>query len=259
MPADPPLHPPPVDRIVLDGALNLRDLGGHPTADGRRVAAGRLFRSDALWQLSDADVERIAALNLRTVCDFRAIPECRDRANRLPATAMPRTLELGFTPLGTQENWDAINRRIATPDSVFRYMCDHYRALAVVHTEFYAAFFSALLEDQALPLLFHCASGKDRTGWAAAAVLSALDVPREHILADYAISDRPSHQRNLDHLFGPQADPACRARVAAAHPHYLLAAFEAVEQRWGDMDHYLHQALGLDPAGRRRLRDLLLV
>lgn len=248
----------PVPRLPFDGAINLRDLGGHPTRDGRRVAHGRLYRSDALWQLSDADVGRLAQLRVRTVCDFRAPHECLQRVNRLPEAPPPRTVELGFTPLGTQENWDAINRRTITPEGVADYMCEHYRALAGTHTEYYARLFEALLEADSLPLLFHCASGKDRTGWAAAAVLSALDVPRPHILSDYVISDRPEHQRNLDHLFGPQADPACRAAVAAAHPRYLLAAFDTVEQRWGSMDGYLSQALGLGQAERERLRELLL-
>ncbi|WP_420464476.1 tyrosine-protein phosphatase [Panacagrimonas sp.] len=259
MTASAPHLPGPVDRIPLQGAINLRDLGGHPTRDGRRVAPGRLYRSDALWELSDADVERLAELGLRTVCDFRAPHECARRQNRLPARTPPRTLELGFTPQGTQENWDAINRRAIAPQGVVAYMHEHYRALATVHVEHFAQLFQGLLEADALPLLFHCASGKDRTGFAAAIVLTALDVPREHIVADYAISDRAAHRRNLDHLFGPQSDPACRAAVAAAHPDYLNAAFRAVEDGWGSTDEYLRRAMRLDEKARARLRGLLLI
>ena len=67
---------PRAARLEFDGALNFRDLGGLCTRDGRRVAAGRLFRSDALWQLSARDLERLATLRLRTVCDLRAAHEC---------------------------------------------------------------------------------------------------------------------------------------------------------------------------------------
>ena len=249
----------PVPRIALEGAFNLRDLGGHRSRDGRHVAPGRLYRSDALWQLSDAAVEQLSALGLRTVCDFRAPHECERRRNRLPAVAAPRTVILGFTPLGTQEAWDRVNQRSISPQGVADYMCDHYRALATVHTEFFAGLFATLLEAESLPLLFHCASGKDRTGFAAAIVLTALDVPREHILADYVISDRAEHRRNLDHLFGPQVDPGCREAVAAASPRYLKAAFDALEAQWGDSDRYLREAMRLSEADRRRLQSLLLV
>ena len=64
--------PHPEGRVAFEGALNFRDFGGQRTRDGRRVARGRLYRSDALWQFSDADLERFAALGIRTICDFRA-------------------------------------------------------------------------------------------------------------------------------------------------------------------------------------------
>ena len=67
-------QPPHVERrhVALEGAHNFRDLGGYPTQDGRSVRWGVLFRSDALAELSDADLEVVGALGLRLVCDFRS-------------------------------------------------------------------------------------------------------------------------------------------------------------------------------------------
>ncbi len=248
----------PEDRIAFEGAINFRDFGGAITRDGRRVARGRLYRSDALWQFTDADLERFAALGIRTVCDFRAEKERERWPNRLPSATPPRSLGLGFTPQGTQAAWDAVNRGEMMGDGARAYMRDHYRAIATVHREFYAGMFKALLEPGALPFLVHCASGKDRTGFAAAIILLCLGVPRDAILADYVISDRPLHRRELWHLFHRDVDPGAYAAVGAAAPEYLEASFEAIDSGWGGEDRFLREALGLADADRARLAQLLL-
>src|SRR5260370_38216606 len=57
--------------VALDGAVNVRDIGGYHSAHGPEVVRGRLFRGDSLSQLTSADVERLDRLGLRTVIDFR--------------------------------------------------------------------------------------------------------------------------------------------------------------------------------------------
>lgn len=254
----PPEAPRPEDRLAFDGAINFRDFGGAATRDGRRVARGRLFRSDALWQFTDADLERFAELGIRTVCDFRADHERERWPNRLPTQAAPRSLGLGFTPQGTQAAWAAVNSGEMRGADVRAYMREHYRAIATVHHEFYARMFQALLEADALPFLVHCASGKDRTGFAAAIILLSLGVPREAVMADYVISDRPLHRRELWHLFHREVDPDAYAAVGAAAPEYLGAALEAIDSGWGGEDRYLREVLGLSDVDRRRLAQLLL-
>lgn len=240
----------------FEGAINFRDFGGQATREGRRVARGRLFRSDALWQLSDADLERFAALGVRTLCDFRAEHERLRWPNRLPADPAPRLVPVGFSPRGAAEAWAAVNRGELDPQGVLQYMRDHYHYLATEHAAHYAQMFAAMLEPDGLPLLVHCASGKDRTGFAAAVILLALGVPREAIVADYVISDR--NRRELSHLFEPHVDPRCYNAVGAAAPDYLASAFAAIDSGWGDESCYLREAMGLDASALCRLRDLLL-
>jgi protein-tyrosine phosphatase len=244
----------PEGRVVFEGAFNFRDFGGQRTRDGRRVARGRLYRSDALWQLSDADLERFAALGIRTVCDFRAELERERWPNRLPQAAALRSLGLGFTPLGTKAAWDAVNRGELSADGVRAYMCEHYRALADAHTEYYAAMFRALLEPAAVPFLVHCASGKDRTGFAAAIILLSLGVEREAVMEDYVHSDR--YRRDLWHLFHSEVDPGAYDAVGAAAPSYLQASFDVIDRRGGD-ERYLREVMGLSEADRERLVELL--
>jgi protein-tyrosine phosphatase len=120
------------------------------------------------------------------------------------------------------------------------------------------------------PLAFNCSAGKDRTGIAAALVLSALGVPRDAILADYALSDDivnyeaaytgPEAQRSAEGPYGflTRLPAAVRAPLLASDPAYLNAAFAEMERRHGSVEGYLEAALGVDAADIATLRSLYL-
>ena len=69
--------------VALEGALNWRDLGGYPTADGRVTKWDRIYRSDGLDQLTDADLDVIAELGIKLVIDFRVDREVDENPSRL--------------------------------------------------------------------------------------------------------------------------------------------------------------------------------
>jgi len=62
----------PSRHVALDGAVNVRDIGGYRIVGGPEVVRGRLYRGDSLSQLTSSDVERLDRLGLRTVIDFRS-------------------------------------------------------------------------------------------------------------------------------------------------------------------------------------------
>ena len=62
-------------RVPLEAGFNFRDLGGHETADGRRVRSGVLYRADTLHRLTAADLDVLRGLGLRTVIDLRTRAE----------------------------------------------------------------------------------------------------------------------------------------------------------------------------------------
>ena len=111
--------------------------------------------------------------------------------------------------------------------------------------------------------MFHCTGGKDRTGWGAAIVLSALGVPRQAIIDDYMASNRylePKNQAMLAMMQG-HLDPETIAALKTLminRPDYIGAAFDEVQKRYGTMDNYIEQGLGIDKATIARLRAILL-
>lgn len=248
--------------VALEGARNFRDLGGYTTGDGRRVKAGLLFRADSLAQLTDADLERLAALRLRAVYDFRTPAEVGPAPDRLPAGQDIRQVAL---PIGDPAmNVEALRESIMAGDLDAMPVLDSYAEVALKHSGTYRAWFDDLLDPANIPSVFHCTGGKDRTGVGAALFLYALGVPRATALQDYMASNYYLHdyieatlwKARFASLFKVDGDQF-RALMGVREP-YLEKTFAAIEAQYGSLDNYLEQALGLDEAKRAQLRALYL-
>ena len=258
-PAMPPTEQRP-RRLALSGAVNFRDLGGYRGTDGRQVRWGRIYRSDSLAELSDADVQTLSALGLRTICDLRAESERKHKPNKPllvlePAGQPPRLHAFGFMPHGGEALIADTRKGAITVAEIKQRVAEIYRRFVVDQSATFARLLH-LIEADALPLLFHCTSGRDRTGFAAAVLLMALGVDRDQIMADYLLSDH--YRRDLRFQVGSGVDEALMHALTSAHPDYMAAAFEAIDQRWGSGDAYLRNGLGLDDGHLRRLRDALM-
>ena len=132
---------------------------------------------------------------------------------------------------------------------------EQYRRFVTDHGPQFARALSYALDEANLPLLIHCTSGKDRTGFAISALLLALGTPQDDILEDYALTN--AHQRDISNYFRPTAPPELVRSVMTARTNYLQAAFEQIRQSFGSVDAYLAQSLNLDDDKRSRLVALL--
>jgi protein-tyrosine phosphatase len=245
-------------RAPLVGATNFRDLGGYETADGRTVKWRQLYRSNSLAALTDEDLEHVAGLNIRLICDLRRDEESIEAPTRLPATNAPTILQL---PIGPQRKDSKLYEYLWSGDATEAQMRDVmqgiYREFAIKFAPQYAEFMRRVARADQLPLLFHCAAGKDRTGFAAALILETLGVPRETILEDYALTNDYLH-RSISDKFPNLKSPELFHTMMAANPDYLLASFEAVDEAFGSFDGYLTDGLGVTAQTREDLRTLLL-
>jgi protein-tyrosine phosphatase len=239
--------------LPLEGASNLRDLGGWRTADGRRVRPGRIFRSDALHGLTEADLARLAGTGLRTVCDLRGVREAARAPSRLPpgAEAHPLPIE----PFVGASLKDMLERGAATGEGATALLRQAYLAYVSDHLPAYRALFALLLEEARRPLLFHCSAGKDRTGIGAALILTVLGADRATVIADYVATDRFWRR---DHPL-PQGVPQAAAEaILATHPALLEEALDRALATFGGVEGLAREGLGLDRAALAELRAALL-
>jgi protein-tyrosine phosphatase len=242
--------------IPLAGVSNLRDLGGYRTGDGRVVRRGVLFRSAALAKLTAEDQGVIAALGLRTICDFRGVEESK----RAPTQLAPgwgagvRMVPLPIEPTVGAGLRDILATKEATGEALNAVLERAYAAYALSSNERYRAMLDLVLEG-ATPLLFHCSAGKDRTGFAAAMTLTALGVPWEQVIADFEATNQLWRR---DTVASDDLPLIVRETLLRAEPALLTAAFDAARRQYGTLDGYLAEGLGLTPDRRSQLQLMLL-
>lgn len=224
--------------IPAEGAPNLRDLGGYPAAGGRRVKWGLVYRSDDLYDLSDAGLDAVEPLGIRLVVDFRTRQEALLSPDRLPSTVRENVnLAIDAGRLMTHYYNETLNAR-----KTRGIMISVYRALAAEFQPTYRDFFALLANPDNVPLLFHCTAGKDRTGFAAALFLSAVGVDREVILNDYLLSKECLKTK---YVAGVDYDEATRP-LFEVEAEFLQAAFDIIDGNYGGMQAYLENNLGVD-------------
>ncbi|WP_158834766.1 tyrosine-protein phosphatase [Streptomyces sp. NRRL S-350] len=260
--------------LGLRGAVNARDLGGYRTADGRVLRHGVALRSDGLNHVTADDLRPLGALGLRQVVDLRSIGEVRAAGlDRLPGGVTLHHLPLLASAFDIHlmvrnalaDSSPQRQRALLGGGGAAALMTGLYRWFVTdrVARERFAALLRLLAAPDGTPLLFHCSAGKDRTGWAAALLLTALGVDRETVLADYLLTNErsaPAVARVLDDFGarGLMREPELLLPVFRADGGYLDAAFAEVEAGWGGFDPFWREGLGLDDEVLAGLRVNLL-
>ena len=162
--------------VRLGRSLNCRDVGGYPTADGRQVRWGLLYRSD-LPVLDEGHDPELESLRLSTVIDLRE-PEERSARPSSAVGRVPQVLDLSF----------GLGPMVAADPAKAASLRSLYRAAIEELGDEIADVVSELCRPEALPALVHCAAGKDRTGIVIGLVLSAIGVSDADVARDYAVT-----------------------------------------------------------------------
>ena len=249
---------------------NLRDLGGYLTRNGLVVRRKLLYRSSQLTKISPGDLEKIAALGLKNIYDLRTAEERAAAPDELPPVV--NTFWLNMLADTRQSGPARIMKLLQNPkeansalgggkaEAMFIKSYRDFVTLPGAKKAFHQLF-ADLGKESNLPALFHCTGGKDRTGWAAAALLSLLGVPDEVIMDDFLRSNDyilPDHRKMIDTFARAGGDPAMVKAILGAKAEYLKAAFDEMKTKYGTVENYFSKALEIDAAGQQALRDRFL-
>jgi protein-tyrosine phosphatase len=240
--------------VNLVGAYNFRDLGGLPTADGRRTCDGVLFRSDALHHLTPEDVERIGALGIRTIVDLRSVTEVERTGRGLLAQEDIAWVHAPLT------HADPGGHQVLPPALAAGDLGAHYVDSLGERTAMLASIIEQLSIAANLPVVFHCTAGKDRTGIVAALVLALVGVERGAIVEDYTLTDTrmsPIMDRLRSSGDLPETTNPVAAGIARAEAASMITFLEALQRGYGSAEGWAHRA-GLSDATLASLRALLL-
>lgn len=239
-------------KTVLESQPNFRDLGGIQTIDGRRIRRGLLYRSGDLSRLDEREISLLEQINLRGLIDFRAQREILRHSDILPKTVSEVTF-IHIHDIARDHAEKLFSERNA--DALRSVLTDDYVRMVRYHRHDFARFLQILLTTQHLPLVYHCAAGKDRTGLATVFLLAALGVPINRITEDYlatnrhvsALNDKIISKINGEGLDGEMLRPLFEVRI-----EYLNAALTEIETRYGGLNLFVRQQLKADIDGLQK-------
>ena len=259
--------------VELDGQSNFRDIGGYLTTDGRRVKWGQIYRSGDLHELSDADVKKLEAMDIKAVANFLTEREIRSRGHdRLPEGVREIPLPMEAGNLGDLAA--VVNEARGTGDfskvpvelnpEIHRILMDEGR-------EYYATLLRELADPANRPMVYHCSHGVHRTGTATAILLSALGVPWETVREDYLLSNiyrKKEIDRRVEELRDLAADTLLvepgqvdMTNIKAFYileADYIDASLDEAVKQYGSMDDYIREGLGITDNEISDLREQLL-
>jgi protein-tyrosine phosphatase len=230
---------------ILKNAPNFRDLGGYVSNSGKQTVWRKVFRSQSLARLDDKDISKMKKLGIKTVIDFRDDDEVRKAPSRLPDGVNVIRL-----PIGVGNNDSILNimqlvmsKQLDSSQCIY-FMEEMNRRFVTEFAPQYKAFFAILLKEESYPIVFHCTAGKDRTGFAAAMLLSALGVDWDTIMEDYLLTN----QYLKTPTSAPQVPEELQSIVRqmwGVRTSYLNTAKDEIIKRYKSIDNYLQEELNI--------------
>ena len=264
------------DQFIDIGIDNARQLGGYTGADGRKVRQNVLIRTAGINDISDETAEKLASeYNVKYVVDFRMGYE-RDAApdKEIPGAAN-EWISVYEPDMTDPVLVDMMNKMAEAGDDSFQKSIEYAKTgrLKDLYTEIlfsesgqkgYAKFFDILLDNRDGAVLWHCTYGKDRTGVAAALILYALGVDEDVIMQDFLLTNEV-YKNNIAYLEKELISRGCDEMVigetqamAGVKGEYLTAALDAVKEKYGSIQDYIKNQLGVSDEETEQLRNMYL-
>jgi len=213
--------------IDLEGAYNVRDLGGLRTRDGRRTRYGLVYRGDSLDSITPGDTKILFdKLGIGTVIDLRTKAETELKDQVLPVRRVRFSVlaegRLGSEPFPSDD-----------PAELAKvYLSNIEGGTAAVRNTF-----AVIAENvqAGVATLFHCAAGRDRTGIMSALLLGVVDVTFGEIARDYVQSNRNARRvtkRLADNPLYANHE-AHQGEVILLHEQTILGFMRLLQQKHG--------------------------
>jgi len=254
----------------MESINNFRDFGGYKTQNGTRLKTGLLYRSGDLSKATDADLEQIHSLRIKTICDLRSEGERKHEPDRVPAVKPFTFFNIPMRPI-VDYHGRSLGRLLSLMFGSERrrdYVAESYQAYRDYATRYLPqlkALFQRISDPENLPVLIHCSAGKDRTGVVSSLIQLVLGVSAETVMDDYLKTNgnlnayKEDVFRRLSRLglFGiPWKE--LYTPLFAARTDFLSAALEQIKEEFGAIDDWFRQGLGFSEKDQLALVSILI-
>lgn len=257
--------------IDLEGTFNFRDFGGYKTKDNRRVVKGKLYRSDALNNLTEQDLEEVKKLNISTIIDYRNEEERINNENKEIEGARTVYIEpiadiAALAASDDNKKIEVFNENNITAKLAKHLMIEQNKAFVCSDKskEVFRKMFDILLNDEETAIVQHCRGGKDRTGYGVALIQLLLGVSREDVMKDYMLTNVHKKEKNetslkelMDETNNPDLVQAVRY-FKEADPSFLETALDLIEE-YGGIEKYVREELNMTDEMIETLKEKYLI
>jgi protein-tyrosine phosphatase len=225
-------------QLILEGAFNVRELGGLVIHAGQRTSTGQFLRADSLHALSPASQTKLLEYGLKTVVDLRTSQEILQEPNPFSHHENVRYVHISlFETIMQNQNADTMS----SLESIYIAALDHCQAAICATLE-------TLATSQSVTL-FHCTAGKDRTGIVSALLLANAGVSSKVIIQDYSLTEelaKPMLERLLNEAVKKGVDKDFYSKLLTSKAATMQAILWYLEARFGSVEGYLKDGLGLE-------------
>ena len=249
-------------KLVINDLSNFRDLGGIKNVDGKYVAWGKFYRSAALNNLLTSEFPYLGNIDLKKVFDLRSDSEIKKAKDNLP-----KDITYEHFPVFDNKNSglidgleESLRQGTLTKVKAEELLANMYKSFADNDSEKFNHLVHQIMIEDKYPNVFHCTAGKDRTGYTAALILAILKVDRETILDEYEMTNFYTEKRiksvveNVDKLgYGNKISPEAVLAIMSVNKDYLRASFDVIDNKYGGIDSYIKNQLGISDEVREKL------
>ena len=249
---------------------NFRDLTGYQTYDGRRIKPGLIYRSCYLGWMSEKELQHLQDLGIKTVLDLRTSYEAYEHPDpvikgienyRVSGMRDRNGEGVDFSPY-------AIHKMIISDDSdqdtLHKHMAQLYRDM-MFKNEGFMFILEMIKQNIEFPLLFHCATGKDRTGAIAALLYLLLGASIKDIMEDYLLSNEVYHKRIEDALeknkCAIKKDPTLKRIImmeAGVDEQMGREMLDSILDKYSSYEEFFLKEYGIDSTMREYIRSIFL-
>lgn len=245
--------------IAIKKINNFRTVGDIKNIDGRILKEGKLYRSGHLHKLKKKSFREIQQLGIKEIIDLRNSKEIAEKPDHLPDNVVYKNYS-AFEDKGDQldQARKLVLKGKVNGSDAHKRMIDFYKDYVTENPEVIKKIITEVLESDQ-PVLYHCTAGKDRTGITTALILTILKFDKKTIYNEYLLSNnyrkklvkkRLNLANNLHFLY-PKMDIHVLEKLSWVETGYLDSAFNEIDKKYGSIDIYIHQVLGISENKRQ--------
>jgi len=253
----------------MEAIHNFRDFGGYQTKNGAQIKKGLLYRSGSLDKATNADLDELATLGLKTICDLRSEQERLKEPDRIPDISPITFFNISMRPIVDyhSRSLKRLGSLMFGAERKTDYIAESYKAYRDYATGYLPqlkALFKRISNPENLPVLIHCSAGKDRTGVVSSLIQQMLGVPLDVAMDDYLITNQHMDEYNVNVMrqlsklayFG--VPWKMYLPLFEARRDYLNAAFSQVKEEFGALDNWMRNGLKFFEKDHAQLAEVLL-